>query len=376
MPEQWIVRVAGINYGPAEISTLQEWKNEGRVLAVNEARRVDLDDWVTAATIPGLFEAPPPPVQVGVTAIKPQRSLTAILLLTARIYIHGFFSYLGLTLLIIGPSLCAQLTTTLIESTPNVDADLRKLAEVGFGLCMLLLWLAMRPIYVAGIQILTAELAAGRRIGFLKILNAAIKFWPRVALLCLFVCLSYAFWTVLLLLFASGLLFSSLSSPNLASIFVSLVLITLWIWIIGRLWVSFLFWQQFAVLGGCDIWESISRSKQLARLRDGLPRFQRPLWRGIFVTSLWFALVAAMNWMLLPPFFQTVTTPGDPQVLMRTFWVAAESLSTNRWVIAFEFAQRILQPLLGIAFVLIYLDATKPALPQSDTDTYSAGEDR
>src|SRR5215468_12433041 len=54
--EEWIVRVDGREYGPANIDTLREWKAEGRVLPVNEARRADAELWTLAGKIPGLFE--------------------------------------------------------------------------------------------------------------------------------------------------------------------------------------------------------------------------------------------------------------------------------------------------------------------------------
>ena len=57
--DEWIVRVQGTEYGPANIETLREWKAEGRLLPVNEARRADVDLWTTAAEIPGLFSVPP-----------------------------------------------------------------------------------------------------------------------------------------------------------------------------------------------------------------------------------------------------------------------------------------------------------------------------
>ena len=57
--DEWIVRVQGAEYGPADIETLREWKAEGRLLPVNEARRADVDLWETAAEIPGLFSMPP-----------------------------------------------------------------------------------------------------------------------------------------------------------------------------------------------------------------------------------------------------------------------------------------------------------------------------
>ena len=70
MAEQWIIRVEGKEYGPADVATLLEWKADGRVLPKNEARRADVDPaaaaasaeeplWTMAAEIPGLFEATP-----------------------------------------------------------------------------------------------------------------------------------------------------------------------------------------------------------------------------------------------------------------------------------------------------------------------------
>src|SRR6202008_1681335 len=67
MTEEWIVRVQGKEYGPADIETLREWKREGRLLPENEARPANADPtavtgsakevlWSTAATIPGLFD--------------------------------------------------------------------------------------------------------------------------------------------------------------------------------------------------------------------------------------------------------------------------------------------------------------------------------
>src|SRR5881409_887955 len=53
--EEWILRVDGREYGPANIETLREWKAEGRVLPANEARRADAELWSLAAEIPGLF---------------------------------------------------------------------------------------------------------------------------------------------------------------------------------------------------------------------------------------------------------------------------------------------------------------------------------
>src|SRR5438270_13180397 len=65
--EEWILRVDGREYGPANIETLREWKAEGRLLPANEPRRADAELCRLAAEIPGLskvealatFSAPP-----------------------------------------------------------------------------------------------------------------------------------------------------------------------------------------------------------------------------------------------------------------------------------------------------------------------------
>ena len=62
MPDRWIVRVAGKEYGPVDLATLAEWKREGRILPSNEIRREIDTAWTTAATLPELFAPAPGPV--------------------------------------------------------------------------------------------------------------------------------------------------------------------------------------------------------------------------------------------------------------------------------------------------------------------------
>ena len=163
--DEWIVRVQGREYGPANIETLREWKAEGRLLPVNEARRADVDLWTTAAEIPGLFNVPPavpfagacprqPPMQVA------RRSFAEILAETFQIYRKGFFQFLGLTLLVLLPSICSQLTTAFVQPPQGSNVDLRSVLAAGFAFLMFILSIVMWPVYIAGIQILTAEIAA------------------------------------------------------------------------------------------------------------------------------------------------------------------------------------------------------------------------
>src|SRR5881396_971625 len=148
MAEQWIIRVEGKEYGPADVATLHEWKADGRVLPSNAARRVDVDPaavgsakealWKTAADIPGLFQVERPPVQREVrdqrsedggqqSAVTNQKSEVSdqqsaskpptrnVLTETFRIYFRGFFQFLALTLLTLVPSLCSQFTSAMIQ---------------------------------------------------------------------------------------------------------------------------------------------------------------------------------------------------------------------------------------------------------------------
>lgn len=358
MSQQWIIRVAGKEYGPAGLETLLEWKEDGRVLPENEVRRSDANVWMKAADISGLFE--PAAVVSRPLPIAPPvqgRRFFQICAQTIRIYFQGFFQFLGLTLLVIVPSICAQATGAFLEASPNVDVDLRTLLTGSFGLCMFVLTLAAWPIYLTGIQILTAELAAGRRIGFFALLNEAIKFWQRITLLCIFVYLSFFFWTAL----PVGIIFMiALGGPSVVSFFIALSLAVFQVWIVGRLFVNFMFWQQAAVLGNCGVAESLRVSKNLARSGRDFPWYQRPLWQGVIIFSLWTAFVIAINvpvvWPQFRDYWHQVTTSQDPQALLQA--MAASPRPRNFDVSSFSLglAQAILRPLLGIAFVLLYFD--------------------
>src|SRR3981081_1879716 len=218
---EWILRVQGKEYGPVDLKTLREWKGEGRVIPTNPARRTDVEAWTSAVDIPGLFDRAA--VTSAVDAKPPQqkqRAATKILRGTFRIFGKGFVQFFCLALLMILPPVCGQLTTMFLEASPDIDVDLRAALVAGFDLCMLVLYLVLWPIYIAGIQILTAHRAAGRRLVFVSLLNEAVKFWPRVALACVFVYLSYVFWT---LLPVTIILMITLSGPSLISFFLALL---------------------------------------------------------------------------------------------------------------------------------------------------------
>ena len=379
MAEQWIIRVQGKEYGPADLATLREWKADGRVLPANPARQADVNEahWKRAGDIPGLFQAESPPVQGGARnqrsaaytqgsgepkEISDQKSKSRppsrnILVETFGIYFRGFFQFFCLSLLSIIPIVCAELTSRFIDTAPGVNVDLRSLVAVAFGLCMLVLRLVLIPIYIAGIQILTAEFATGHRIGFFSVLNAAVKYWPRVAGLGLFV---YGVF-FLLILFALGIAIMVVTSATLFSIVLALGLLAFQVWLFGRFFINVLFWQQFTVLENANTNEALRESRRLARSGRDLPWYQRPLWRGALIVSLWAAFVLAITitpaWPMLRDYFVELTRTQDPQALLQKMNASLQTHGVNYPVLALSILQRILQPLLGIAFVVLYLDS-------------------
>jgi len=277
---------------------------------------------------------------------------------TFQIYRKGFFQFLGLTLLVLLPSICSQLTTTLVRTPQGSEADLRALAGGSFAFLMFVLSIAMWPVYVAGIQLLTAEIAGGRRPGLVAVLNDAVRFWPRVAALGIFV------WVVFALLMVFGLFIAAIALTGASSLLLALfalALLILQVWMFGRFFVNVLFWQQFAVLENAEFIESLRDSRNLARSRRDLPWFERPLWRGAFIASLWFAFVLAVTlvpeWTTLHHYFNEVTTTQDPQALLQKLTEAQQAQGFDVSSFVLNLLQKILKPLLGIAFVVLYLDS-------------------
>ena len=369
--EEWIVRVDGREYGPANIDTLREWKAEGRVLPANEARRADAELWTLAAEIPGLFDGEPlatadaaqlnrsiSPRQL--PPVLPSRGLGHILAETFRIYARGFLQFVPLTLLVVLPSVCGQLTAMWTQTVHPSDADLRALAAGGFAFLMFIFSMAMWPVYISGIQIFTAEIAAGRRLGFFAGLNEAVRFWPRVAALCVFV-YGVFFLLILFAFLIAAMIVAGASS--LFVIFLALGLLVLQVWMFGRFFINVLFWQQFAVLENAGVVDSLRESRNLAHSGRELPWFQRPMWRGAFIASLWLAFVLAIalisGWTTLQHSFNELMTTQDPQALLQKLTEAQQARGFDVLGFTLGLLQKILQPLIGIAFVLIYIESRR-----------------
>jgi hypothetical protein len=381
MSEEWIVRVQGKEYGPANLDTLREWKEEGRLLPANDARRANVDLWITAGEIPGLFSVTPsveaatqltePPVQVS------RRSFNQILAETFQIYRKGFLQFLGLALLVLLPSICSQLITAFVQPPQGSNLDVRSVLAAGFAFLTFILSIVLWPVYIGGIQILTAEIAHGQRSGLIAALNQAVRFWPRIAALCIFV------YSVFFLLTVFGFVIGAIAlagASALLLIFFALALLILQVWMFGRFFVNVLFWQQFAVLENAGFIDALRDSRNLARSGRDLPWFQRPLWRGALIASLWFAFVLAVRlgpeWATLQNYLVQFVTSQDPQTLLQQLTEAQQARGFDLLAFTLGILEKVLQPLLGIAFVVLYLDSTsqlpshvKPVIGAAERDT-------
>jgi len=381
MSEEWIVRVHGKEYGPANLDTLREWKAEGRLLPANDARRANVDLWITAGEIPELFSVTPsvevvtqltePPVQVS------RRSFNQILAETFQIYRKGFFQFLGLVLLVLLPSICSQLITAFVQPPQGSNVDVRSVLAAGFAFLTFILSIVLWPVYIGGIQILTAEIAREQRPGLIVVLNQAVRFWPRIAALCIFV------YSVFFLLIVFGFVIGAIAlagGSSLLLIFFALTLLILQVWMFGRFFVNVLFWQQFTVLENAGFIDALRDSRNLARSGRDLPWFQRPLWRGALIASLWFAFVLAVRlgpeWTTLQNYIVKFVTTQDPQTLLQQLTEAQQARGFDLLAFTLGILEKVLQPLLGIAFVVLYLDSTtqlpshvKPVIGAAERDT-------
>jgi GYF domain 2 len=358
MADQWIINVQGKEFGPVDVETLHEWKREGRLLAQNPARRVDLDFWTTAGEIPGLFESLP---ATGNGAPLPiyHRSFTQIFSETFQIYRKGFFSFFCFSLLTGIPAFFLQLNLPAFEIGNHAAASWNAIRPGFFSLSMCALFAVVWPIFLSGIQLTSAGVVQARDLELPGLFGRSIRLWPRMAKLSLLVYGSYFIWSALPLVVAGALI---LGEPSVVSILLALLILTFQVFMTARLWINFMFWQQSAALGDLTGLAALRESKMLARSRRGEHWLERPLYRGAIIVSIWIVLAMIVGSAVQLPFvfvrLQGATNLEQMQTILQNLASARPpeplmlaAYATNALVHA------AIRPLLGIAFVILYFDA-------------------
>ncbi len=357
MVDDWFVRVAEKEYGPVELETLLEWKAEGRLIPENEVRQDWDGTWLPAVQFPELFGHGKAATQTAHDPLFRRRTLSEIMGETLRIYGRGFVSFFLLSLFVALPSLAMQISFGYARFGQEGRTNGAVAAGV-LGVISLAILLACWPIFVGGLQMLTAEIAAGRKANLREALTRAIGFWPRLARLSLHVYGSYLFWTLLPVI----LIVSLAASPSIFSIFIALLALAFQVYMASRLFVAFMFWQQSATIAGLEVREALVDSRETARSRPRAPWLERPVYRGAIIASVWLIVLILVSVVVEMPFtfvrLQGVSTMEDGMRIMQQLLSApvpdTMTLASN---VLSSLVHAALRPLLGIAFVVLYFDA-------------------
>lgn len=355
MPERWIVRVSGNEYGPVDLETLLEWKREGRLLAANEIRAEAGTTWSSAGSIPGLFTPPPLPARSG-HPLTLRRTFAKIMRDSFCIYRSAFVPFLAITFLASLPFLAWELTSPAYGIFPHGGSG----ATPGniVALLALIAVVVIWPIFLAAIQIATLEVLNGRGVRLRELVSRAIKFFGRFAPLSLIVYGSYLLWTIPLLVAVD----LARSEPTLGTIALTLALLALQVMMVSRLFINFLFWQQSAVVSNLSGPAAIRESKTLARSSRRPRRIDRPLWRGALLASLWFAVVLALSCAAGVPI--VISRMGEVTTVEQMFALLQNMSAPTRpdiplivSAVVTSLLHALVRPFFAIAFVLLYFDA-------------------
>ncbi len=357
MSDEWFVRVHGKDYGPVDLDTLREWRAEGRLIPENELRNAGETEWRKAGEFVEIFADSSPSEELSNELFR-LRTLLQIIGESFGIYARGFLPLFGLSLLIAVPSLVMKLARAFVNIPESGELDPQSLlpafiTAVSF-VAVLLAW----PIFLAGVQFATADLAIGRRVGFKDLIQRSMNIWGRMAKLSLLVYGSYIFWTVPLFV----ILAITRAEPSLLLILLTLFALAVQVYMVGRLFINFLFWQQSATIGELEVPDALRESRELARSRGDAPMVERPIFRGALLASIWLVVLLAVSVAIELPFLlvrmQGITTIEEATALVQNLLnaPAPDAMTIATYVLS-SLVHALLRPLLGIMFVLLYFDA-------------------
>ena len=353
MAGEWIVRVHGKEYGPVDLEELRAWRQDGRLIRENEIREAGTERWFRAGELPEVFGD-----EAARAVLVRRMSFGEMFAASWRIYRQGFGRFFALALLVSAPSFFLQIAAPYFQMSANERQIGVVVASLLIAFVMLTLLVIAWPFSLGGLQILAADLLAGRDPGLRNVLERAKPLWPRMFILGLIVYGSYFFWTVIPLLVALSL---ATSTASLGTSLVMLCLLIFTAYMVARLFINFLFWQQAGALGGLDSMEALRESKELARSGTERPRMQRPLYRGAIIASLWLLVIIVLNMGIALPvvFWRLRGVTGLEQTL-----TILQTMATNNSPDGLSglttflscLVHAILRPWLAAIFVVLYLE--------------------
>lgn len=359
MSDQWIVRVQEKEYGPVDLDELREWKREGRLIRDNEIREPGSERWIRAGELPEIFadeEAPepvksePPPLQ--------RQSFGDIVAEGWRIYRAGFLRFFVLALFVSVPSFVLQLAVPFLELPKDHAVPTSVIIAAAAAFVMLMLLVIAWPFSLAATQLLAADLHAGRDPQLGDLLSRAQPLWTRMFTLGLIVYGSYLLWGALPLVLAFSL---AAGAASLSSLLLTLLLLIFAAYMVARLFINFLFWQQAGTLGARPTIEALQESRELARSGAERPRVERPLYRGAMIASLWLLLLIVLNVAIELPavlFRMRGVTSVEQAATMMQAMATTNSLDllSSLTTLLSCLVHAVLRPWLAAVFVVLYLE--------------------
>jgi hypothetical protein len=364
MSDQWMVRVEGQEYGPVDEDELREWRAEGRLIPQNEIRRVGEERWFPAGELVEIFreEIGSEPAFEPPDLIVRRRTWSEIFRETLRIYRGGLGRFVFFGLLTAVPMFVLQwyfprvalpdLSSGSLEAMPTVTVP---------PICwiMLLLTVLLFPVSTAGFQFVADDVLRGRRRSVWDQFSAAVAIYGRMLSAGLLVYGSYFFWSVIPFTTTIAVLTSGVS---VVSIFLYLLIGSFMVYMIGRLIINFLFWEQSATLGDDGALLALRESRELARcVRDG-PRLDRPLYRGLIVAGVWLLVLLFVLIAVQMPFtLARLSGAESPEQAMALVQSLSQAKTPDTLMIASDVVSALVnllfRPLLAASFLVLYYDA-------------------
>ncbi len=355
-----MVRVEGREYGPVDADELLEWKAEGRLIPVNEVRRVGEDRWFPAGELPEIFgeelSAEPPDLVVR------RRSGPEVIRETLRVYRAGFWRFMLFGLLSAVPMYILQAAFPRIpfpDFASGAAATMPKVAIPPICYIMLAVLLVAWPLSTAAFQYVADDILHGRRHTVWEQFLAALQNWGRVLTAGLIVYLSYFFWFFIPLTAMIGLLAGGIS---VLTLLLYLLIGAFMVYMNARLFINFLFWQQAAALGNEGALMALRESKELARSAPEAPRLDRPLYRGAIAASVWLLLLLFLTLAVQFPFtLIRMSGAQNPEQALALVQTLSQAKAPDALMIAADIAAAlinlIVRPLLAASFIVLYYDA-------------------
>ena len=361
--EQWMVRVEGKEYGPVDEEELREWREEGRLIRQNEVRRVNEDRWFPAGELPEIFgdEQPAQPSEPPDLIVR-RRTWPEVYRETTRIYRSGFWRFLLFGLLTAVPMFVLQwhfLRVPLPDLSSRSTQAMPAVTVPPICWVMIALVILVWPISTAGFQYVADDILRGVQRSFAEQFAAALERWGRMLSTGLVVYATYFFWvfvpfTAMIAILSAGISVLSLMLYLLVGAFM--------VYMVGRLFINFLFWEQTAAFGDEGALLALRESKELARCAPDAPRLDRPLYRGVIVASVWLVLLLLVLMTVQFPLMlirlSSVENPEQGVALMQTL---SQAKSRDTLMIASDVVSAlvnlVLRPMLAASFLVLFYDA-------------------